>query len=196
MKTHLVTAADKAMAVAVFSSERIFITVKSYPELVYCDIVTRWEDLIELKLSKASGLGTWLRLDQLWLFILPDQESHTHARWWWPETVETQRWKNPIFNFEFLFQEFKHRFSFPTGLQMVRYQWIYQVSVIIPDMFQYTTGGNQQQIRPTPPTYRTSVCLIWSSTAERRYVQHVSIFWKNVDKPALLRFCICQTEPK
>ena len=40
------TAADKAMAVSVFSSERIFITVKSYPELVYCDIVTRCADWV------------------------------------------------------------------------------------------------------------------------------------------------------
>ena len=35
------TASDNANAVSVFSSQRIKILVKSYPELVYCDIVTR-----------------------------------------------------------------------------------------------------------------------------------------------------------
>ena len=35
------TASDNANAVSVFSSQRIKIIVKSYPDLVYCDIVTR-----------------------------------------------------------------------------------------------------------------------------------------------------------
>ena len=171
------TAADKASAVSVFSSERIFITVKSYPELVYCDIVTRCVD---------------------WVVSISRQNFHYYSS-------QTRRAILMLSGYDWKFwcNSGGKMFDFEPFFCLEYESWVYgqvqfsnriangSISVDIP-------GGSLQKKTPTfsqllnwsnfnlaeismiiLSTHRTNICLVWSSTAQRRHKQHVSSLWEN-----------------
>ena len=152
IKTRPVTAADKASAVSVFSSERIFITVKSYPELVYCDIVTRWVGKGGESPKKA---------------ILSSRPEEPYSC----SVVMTGNSGNTEVDFKICIYLFFVQVQFSNRIANG------SISVNIPGgekIMKEIKKLNIEFAFYMLSTWRTNICLLWPSATQRRYIQHVS----------------------